>query len=298
MHLNPKSIRQRITKVLGQYDFENRELRALGYYGGATSELHALYRLLFGKNLAQRCGNCAQDAYFELKQITDQKLKTMSEQTRKLRKDCLIDTSFNPIPGVPAHLTNANLTDEIAEALLKASPGHAKFFEKAEVDVNHATPPPADQNPAGQGKADPPAALTAEKAQERLDSFGEQIKARVNSCNTKKDYTALLKDLDETFTAAYIQEAFGPLTAKASEVIGKTADVIAREHDQLAGKEMAVLETLKGVKVGKSSRHLAESAKSIIKKLDSKARITNYIKGDNRASVKKQAETSKKKLKK
>lgn len=39
--------------------------------------------------------------------------------------DGIIDTVYQPIEGVPVHVTNANLTNEVAELLLAANPNYS-----------------------------------------------------------------------------------------------------------------------------------------------------------------------------
>lgn len=92
-------------------------------------ELQRIYFDLFKERLVITCNNCIEDGlfrigYFLKKQQTNNKMIT-SQSLFKLRPTVVLY-----VPAWHGHLTNDNLTDEKAIALLKLTSANIKHFEK------------------------------------------------------------------------------------------------------------------------------------------------------------------------
>lgn len=86
-----------------------------------------IYKQVTGKTTgAGQCKNCVVDAYFELKMKTDKELEFMTmERKYKLKESSVV--GFNN-----SHYTNANITDEVALAMIEQNRNHAKSFVNSE----------------------------------------------------------------------------------------------------------------------------------------------------------------------
>ena len=86
-----------------------------------------VYKQAFKKNLRISCGTCIIEAYFELKELYENKTmltqKTMGQF--ELKKNKMI-----AVHGLNDVITSSNLTDEKAIKLLSKYPSHIESFEK------------------------------------------------------------------------------------------------------------------------------------------------------------------------
>lgn len=89
--------------------------------------LKSVYYKAFGKRLEITCGKCIQKAYYEIKELNENKpiLKQKTMGKFQLKKDKMI-----VLHGLSTGVTSGNLTDEKAIEILKKHPGHIKSFEK------------------------------------------------------------------------------------------------------------------------------------------------------------------------
>jgi hypothetical protein len=88
----------------------------------AIEELKSLYLSALGKTMKRDCYSCRLRAYQELTNLTEQKINQMANQKHTFKdKDALV--YFNH-----SHYTSANITDEVAEAMVKSNPANAELF--------------------------------------------------------------------------------------------------------------------------------------------------------------------------
>ena len=96
-----------------------------------------LYETVFpDEKVCSTCTNKIATAYDKILSLTPETLSIMAQQNRYFLKDKsdLIDISFNPLEGIPTHITSANLTDTIAEKLIAANANYKeRFIIKEEV---------------------------------------------------------------------------------------------------------------------------------------------------------------------
>lgn len=106
-----------------------------------SSELVSKYYLqLFHESLCSTCPGKLAEAYSQILNLNIQNFLTMANSKYKVANDGVIDTVYSPIAGVPYHVSNANITDEIAEKLIKANPN----FKKQLVTSSEAGDKPAE----------------------------------------------------------------------------------------------------------------------------------------------------------
>lgn len=90
-----------------------------------TQFIRKVYFGVFGKRLSGTCGTCIIDAYFELKNLTKQKIESMKNRLFQIK-----DGEVLSMHGMAESYTNANLTNRAALTVLKLNRGCIKFFTK------------------------------------------------------------------------------------------------------------------------------------------------------------------------
>lgn len=85
--------------------------------------IRQVYYNKFSIRLRSNCGTCIIDAYFELKNLTNEKIKTMSKRLFKIK-----DGEVLSMHGIAESYTNANMTNRAALTMLKLNRGCIKFF--------------------------------------------------------------------------------------------------------------------------------------------------------------------------
>jgi len=94
----------------------------------AAKRLKAEYKKVFGKAPKETCKSCIMDHFLELRKVNKNQYKTIMNSKYKLKEGVRVDTVWNPIKGVPLHVSNANLTDEIAKKLIKSNEKFLDYF--------------------------------------------------------------------------------------------------------------------------------------------------------------------------
>lgn len=113
----------------------------------------AMYKELTGKKVGEgTCQNCVLDAFFELKSLNEDQLKFITmERKFKLRPNALV--AFNN-----SHYTNANITDEVALAMVTANRNQARSFVNGEellAALDGGDKPAKVEKPKGKGGRPP-----------------------------------------------------------------------------------------------------------------------------------------------
>jgi len=88
------------------------------------SEYIRLHKKIFLSNLCVSCNATIKHTFTEFSQLTKTKIKIMKDRKYKFKDSTVLWVEKDRV-----HYTNDNLTDEIAERLLKENSGYAKFFE-------------------------------------------------------------------------------------------------------------------------------------------------------------------------
>lgn len=83
-----------------------------------------LYREVFGESVCTTCPGVLSNAIERLLNLSTLKIKQMADRNYTMKEGVVIDLSFNQIIGVPVHVSNVNLTDEVAEKILKSNPNY------------------------------------------------------------------------------------------------------------------------------------------------------------------------------
>lgn len=92
--------------------------------GEEKAELKQLYEKVTRKELNKTCSNCYLDAWFELNMLKSgdpDRFEALLNGTSRLKAGAVLDFEGG-------HVTNYNLTDASARAILAANPVAAKFF--------------------------------------------------------------------------------------------------------------------------------------------------------------------------
>ena len=92
--------------------------------GEEKAELKQLYEKVTRKELNKTCSNCYLDAWFELNMLKTgdpERFEALLTGTSRLKAGAVLDFEGG-------HVTNYNLTDASARAILAANPATAKFF--------------------------------------------------------------------------------------------------------------------------------------------------------------------------
>lgn len=156
-----------------------------------------LYKALFLQNMCVSCNSTISHSF-------DQFLKLTSKQTiiMKNRKFLFKDSTTLWIEERQEHLTNANLTDELALDLLRKNKGYAKYFDIIPENWQELIKEPAPAKPAATAvqPSDPSDAKSAiELALEQMDvrqlrTYTEERKTQFPKWATyKKRKATLLK---------------------------------------------------------------------------------------------------------
>lgn len=85
----------------------------------------SLCKILFQTNLCAKCNSSIKQAFLNFKSITPKQINTMEKREFILKPNTVLW-----VESLQKHVTNANLTDDIALALLNKNKGYAKYFEK------------------------------------------------------------------------------------------------------------------------------------------------------------------------
>jgi hypothetical protein len=123
------------------HDYEIRAIQDTIKILGANKILHdastaeyfeSLYLKVFpGEPFCTTCPGVIQQKIGQILNLSTTQIKFMADRKYKMGPG-IIDTVYTPIPGVPVHVTNANLTDEVAEKLLKANPNYKNQIFKVD----------------------------------------------------------------------------------------------------------------------------------------------------------------------
>ena len=92
--------------------------------GEEKAELKQLYEKVTRKELNKTCSNCYLDAWFELNMLKTgdpERFEALLTGTSRLKAGAVLDFEGG-------HVTNYNLTDASARAILAVNPAAAKFF--------------------------------------------------------------------------------------------------------------------------------------------------------------------------
>lgn len=90
--------------------------------------LEAIFQEAFAQELNRNCQNCLQDAYWQLRVLRKKLLSPMQLKKHKVIKPF----EFQSVQlGV---LTEANITDELAEKLLKQAPYMSQYIQLEKID--------------------------------------------------------------------------------------------------------------------------------------------------------------------
>ena len=92
--------------------------------GEEKAELKQLYEKVTRKELNKTCSNCYLDSWFELNMLKSgdpDRFEALLTGTSRLKAGAVLDFEGG-------HVTNYNLTDASARAILAANPVAAKFF--------------------------------------------------------------------------------------------------------------------------------------------------------------------------
>lgn len=101
------------------------------------------YEKLLNKTIQVKCGACLIDAWYTFRTMKKERIEELSNLEYKLDETAVIDTTINPIAGVPDHVTNANLTNEIGASLIKA--GFKRQFVKFPQEEAEVVPPVVEE---------------------------------------------------------------------------------------------------------------------------------------------------------
>lgn len=90
-------------------------------------KLYKVYKELFGENLVFGCDGCIEDAIFRI----NYHLKKQKEMNEKPKCDYTLKKGVVVyIPALAMHITNDNITNELAEKVLKINAKNIGYFEK------------------------------------------------------------------------------------------------------------------------------------------------------------------------
>lgn len=250
------------------------------------------YRSVFGEKICLTCDNRFTESFTKLIQIPTKQLEKMKDRNFTLKAGSLIDTSMKGIPGVPMHVSDANLTDDIAIQLLKANKGYIMHFdhkpsnwEEVVAKGVKAKPTPTVSQPGG---TDSPGETTTEPTGEEEKKFEElkvSCKENKGKCESKDDFNELIGVMDEQFPKDKVEEEYGALGEKVNKWISSFKSDLRAKVRKMEGAEIAALESLEGVDVGSSNQHAAKDVKTIISKMDNVDLIQEYGKKEKRDSV-------------
>ena len=110
------------------------ELKQLGineikHNADAAEKFKRLYKVLYpDSDLCTTCPGKLERAYHRVRKLSPINIKNMNERKYHLKKGTLLDFWANPIAGVPAQVTDDNLTDEYAELILAKNGSYAAQF--------------------------------------------------------------------------------------------------------------------------------------------------------------------------
>ena len=100
----------------------------------AVAELKELYRAALDKTMKRDCLNCRIRAFHELTNLTQEKIQVMKDQKYTF-KDPETLVYFDH-----QHFTKANLTDDVALAMVKSNAGNADLFNGSFPDGKEEKP--------------------------------------------------------------------------------------------------------------------------------------------------------------
>lgn len=107
-----------------QEQINQKGLRFLLHTADGSEWLSDVHKQIFGEAICTTCPGTLSQAIEKILHLTKQKIHFMADRKYKMG-DGIIDTVYQPIEGVPVHVTNANLTNEVAELLLITNPNYA-----------------------------------------------------------------------------------------------------------------------------------------------------------------------------
>lgn len=179
-----------IKNELSQIGFQNIE------HSAPNSEiLSRYYSEIFSESLCTTCRGKLAEAYYKILNLTSQNSNIMAKGKFSLKNpDQFIDTGYNPIEGVPIHVNNSNITDEIHDKLIKSNPNFKTQFVE---DPNYVAPEgeskskKATEVPEGtSSRYDEVMEMTKEEISKKLD----KAKVSYNSNAPKAELAQLLVD--------------------------------------------------------------------------------------------------------
>ena len=166
-----------------------KELQELGIENilkdkGKKSLYITIYKNLFQTNLCSTCNSAIKHTYSQFLTLNQSKLQTMEARKFLFRENTVIW-----VPDMCAHVTNSNLTDDIALTLLRRNKGYIKYFATFPPDWMSMLAPV--KKPAGiaplqpkSAPAQPPTVATVNDGEEKLkvrEAITESLKEMSNS---------------------------------------------------------------------------------------------------------------------
>jgi hypothetical protein len=110
-------------------------------------EITDFFKSVFNEDLCRYCPGKIHDKFLELSQLNEHKLNSMLERKYRMLPGKLIDT-YNSSELPQGHWTDKNITDEVAEKLIKA--GFGKFFKgNPTLEENPIEEPTGDEGNSG-----------------------------------------------------------------------------------------------------------------------------------------------------
>lgn len=85
----------------------------------------SIQKNFFNTDLCHECNSAIKHSYIHFKSLTPNQMKTIEERQFALKTNTVLW-----VEARQSHITNANITDEIAVALLRKNKGYQKYFEK------------------------------------------------------------------------------------------------------------------------------------------------------------------------
>ncbi len=96
------------------------------------------------------CKGKLQNAYYNILNLSTTKTQVMANKKWAISPDItgFIDLGYNQIEGVPVHVSKANLTDEIAEIMMKHNANYKSSFVKIDAEAEKEAREPRAENRA------------------------------------------------------------------------------------------------------------------------------------------------------
>jgi hypothetical protein len=159
--------------------------------------LSGFYSEIYNTSLCSTCPGKLAEAYSQILNLNIQNHLIMATSKYSVKNNGMIDTVYANIPGVPLHITNANITDEIAEKLIAANPNFKNQLLKS--------------SEAGEPKTEKEAAPEPTATELRSEEF--------DSLMSPAEIKAALKELEIPFAGNASKATLVKLLAESSYTI-------------------------------------------------------------------------------